>query len=111
MPKNYTMTSLPRPNSDEIKISKTNSSIKAAISYSGYSNIKIENNKRLELIEVLNKHNIVYENDFDVLIYNSPYKLFNRRNEIIVSVNIKNSMIQISSSNNKVYIVGISSKK
>ena len=46
MPDHYTLTSLPKPNNSQIKISKIPSSIKAAIRYSGYSNAKIENKKK-----------------------------------------------------------------
>ena len=46
MPNHYTLTSLPKPNNNQIKISKIPSSTKAAIRYSGYSNAKIENKKK-----------------------------------------------------------------
>ena len=58
MPDHYTLTSLPKPNNSQIKISKIPSSIKAAIRYSGYSNAKIENKKKEELIAVLNERHI-----------------------------------------------------
>jgi len=106
MPNHYTLNSLPKPNNNQIKISKIPSSTKAAIRYSGYSNTKTENKKKEQLIAVLNDHHIAHENDFEVLAYNSPYKVFNRRNEVVVSVNLKNKTNHMSLKNEKLYIGG-----
>ena len=106
MPDHYSLNSLPKPNNSKIKISKIPSSTKAAIRYSGFSNVKIENKKKEELIAVLNAHNISHENDFEVLVYNSPYKFFNRRNEVVVSVNFNNKVNQMSLKNQKLYVGG-----
>ena len=106
MPNHYTLSSLPKPNNSQIKISQIPSSKKAAIRYSGYSNPKIENKKKEELIAVLNAHHITHENDFEVLVYNSPYKVFNRRNEVVVSVNFNNKTNYMSRKNEKLYLGG-----
>ena len=106
MPGHYSLNSLPKPNNSQIKISKIPSSTKSAIRYSGYSNVKIENKKKEELIAVLSAHNISHENDFEVLVYNSPYKLFNRRNEVVVSVNLNNKVNHMSLKNEKLYVGG-----
>ena len=61
---------------------------KAVIKYSGYSNktkeMKMINKLKSELTKV-----ITYKNDFE-LVYNSPYEVINRKNEIIVSVDYNN---------------------
>ena len=106
MPDHYTLSSLPKPDNSQIKISQIPSSTKAAIRYSGYSNAKIENKKKEELIAVLNAHHIAHENDFEVLVYNSPYKVFNRRNEVVVSVNHNNKTNHMSFKNEKLYVGG-----
>ena len=106
MPNHFTLTSLPKPNNSQIKISQIPPSTKAAIRYSGYSNAKIENKKKQELIAVLNAHHIAHENDFEVLVYNSPYKVFNRRNEVVVSVNHNNKTNHMSLKNEKLYVGG-----
>ena len=107
MPDHYTLSSLPKPNNSQIKISKIPSSIKAAIRYSGYSNAKIENKKKEELIAILECYIILtHENDFEVLVYNSPYKVFNRRNEVVVSVNFNNKTNHMSLKNEKLYFGG-----
>ncbi len=106
MPDHYTLGSLPKPNNSQIKISQIPSSIKAVIRYSGYSNAKIEKKKKEELIAVLNTHRIAHKNDFEILVYNSPYKVFNRRNEVVVSVSYNNKTNHMSRKNQKLYVGG-----
>ncbi len=86
MPKKYNFDKLPKPNNKEITIYEESSNIKACIKYSGYSNNKTEQNKINELKKVIEKYNITHNNDFEVLVYNSPWKIINRRNEITVSI-------------------------
>ena len=38
----------------------------------------------------LEENNIIFSDDFEVLVYQSPYKILNRKNEIIVSINYDN---------------------
>ena len=86
MPKKFKIDKLPKPNNKEISIYEESSNIKACIKYSGYSNSKTEQKKINELKKVIEKHNINHNNDFEVLVYNSPWKIINRRNEITVSI-------------------------
>ena len=101
MPEEYNMKNIPIPNNKKIKIYEEPSSIKATISYSGYSNKKVEEKKIRELKNELEKQKIKFENDFEILVYNSPYKIFNRKNEISVSVKINEKEM-----NNKIYLGG-----
>ena len=40
--------------------------------------------KKQELIDTLEKYDIEYNDEFELLVYDSPYKILNRRNEVIV---------------------------
>ena len=40
--------------------------------------------KIVELIDTLEKFNIAHSDEFELLVYDSPYKVVNRRNEVIV---------------------------
>ena len=86
MPKEYTLNSLPKSNNKQLSIYEESSAIKAAIKYSGYSNKEKEKTYIKKLKDELKKANIKYKNDFELLVYDSPYKFINRRNEIIVSI-------------------------
>ena len=88
MPDNYSKENVPIPNNNNVKFVETNYVKKAVISYSGYTSVQKEKKKIEELKTILEKNNIPHNNKFELLVYDPPYKLFNRRNEI--SVNILN---------------------
>ena len=84
MPERYQIESLPTPNSKEIDIIKMDSRIVAAMRFSGYSNSTKVKRKKQELVDTLEKYDIEYYDEFELLVYDSPYKVLNRRNEVIV---------------------------
>lgn len=106
MPNQYTVSSLPEPSSAEVSIYSVPSSIKAAIQYSGFTNPKKEDHYKQELIAVLAENNIAHQKDFQIYVYDAPYKLLNRRNEIVVSVNLKEDKIKNTEGMDKIYLGG-----
>ena len=90
MPKEYTLNNLPKPQNQNLLIYEEPANIKACITYSGYSNKKKESIYIDKLKKILRENNITHNNDFDLLVYNSPYQFYNRKNEIAVSINYKN---------------------
>lgn len=87
MPSNYNETNLPKPKNSEVIISTSAEEYVAAIKFGGYaseSEIK-EYSKKLD--EALKKASISYYGHFRFLGYNAPYQFFNRKNEVIISVN------------------------
>ena len=47
---------------------------------------ELRKKKILELKKTLQENNINHNEKFEVLVYNSPYKILNRRNEITVNI-------------------------
>ena len=86
MPEKYSLENLPKPNNPEINLITISACRKAAIRYGGYSNEYIEKKKINELKELLLRNNISHTDKFEVLVYNSPFKILNRRNEITVNI-------------------------
>ena len=86
MPEKYSKQNIPKPNNENIKFTETYSTQKAVIKYSGYSNTDKENEKIKELTKLLAKHNIKHNNEFELFVYDPPYKFFNRKNEISVKI-------------------------
>ena len=86
MPKNYTIDNLPKANNPKINFLTINPCTKAAIQYSGYSNENIEEKKIQELKNILERENIKHDNKFELLVYNSPFEILNRRNEITINI-------------------------
>ena len=106
MPKKYTLENLPKPNDKEIKIYTEPGNLKACISYSGYTNNVIENKKINELKKQLLKYNCNHKNDFEVLVYNSPFDFINRKNEIIVTIKMEKINSDTKSSMKNIYLGG-----
>lgn len=86
MPSNYTLDNLPKANNPKIDFLTIASCTKAAIQYSGYSNKKVEKKKIQELKDILETENIKHDNTFELLVYNSPFTILNRRNEITINI-------------------------
>ena len=86
LPNKYLKEKVPGPENKKIKIFRMEPKIKAAIKYSGYTNSIIEKRKTKELLEILKKNNLEHKNDVEVDVFNSPFQLINRRNEITVTI-------------------------
>lgn len=86
LPKKYDQNTAPLPTNTNIKIYTSKSGYFAAIRYGGYSNpskVKIHTQK---LLNRLKSEQIEVLGDVVVLSYDSPYKFYNRRNEVLVEV-------------------------
>ena len=86
MPERYLISNLPTPKNKEVVIETYKKSHKAVIKYGGYTNSKKEDKMISILKSKLKQNNIIFFGDFEILVYQSPYKILNRKNEIIVSI-------------------------
>ena len=86
MPKKYNKKSLPQPENNDVKILSRKKVIKATIKYSGYSNEQKELKMIDQLKNILSENNIKHNGKFELLVYDPPYKIMNRRNEISVNI-------------------------
>ncbi len=86
MPKKYNKKSLPQPENNDIKIILSKKVIKATIQYSGYTNEQKELKMVNQLKNILSEYNIKHNEKFELLVYDPPYKIMNRRNEISVNI-------------------------
>ena len=87
MPSEYDFNDLPRPSNSGIELKESLPEYVAALTFGGYAGddkIKEESEK---LLKYLKDNNINPVGNFRFLGYNSPYKFWNRRNEIIVRIN------------------------
>ena len=106
MPKKYSLENLPKPDNKEINIYTQPGTLKACISYSGYTNKAVENKKINELKNILLKYNYNHKNDFEILVYNSPFEFTNRKNEIIVTINMDTKNNEKISTLKNIYLGG-----
>jgi len=86
MPSNYTIENLPKPTDSSIIITTTNEDYVAAIRFGGYADDNAIKNQASKLEAALKSNGVNYFGNFRFLGYNAPYQFWNRKNEIIVSV-------------------------
>lgn len=86
MPAQYEMDDLPAPNNSAVRIEKAEPAYIAAITFGGYANDEKILEYSEELRKLLVQNNIQYIGNFRFLGYNSPYKFWNRRNEVVVNI-------------------------
>ena len=86
MPAKYNLNNIPQPNNSDIQFVSTDVVHKAVIKYSGYTN-EVKEKKQIEMLQtILNKYNIKHNSEFELFVYDPPYKIFNRRNEMSVNI-------------------------
>lgn len=89
VPKKYKKETLPQPNETQIKFREEPSKTVAAITFGGWANDEKIAKYKEQLISALNAEGIAYTNKFYFLGYNPPFEAFNRKNEIIVELELK----------------------
>jgi len=95
MPLKFDINDLPSPNSQKIFFETVTNQCIASIKFSGFANEKKCTAKHLELLNILKKHDIACSKDFMIAVYQPPYQIINRKNEIWVEVNaleVKNKL-------------------
>ena len=86
LPNKYVKDSLILPKGHQVQSYFSDPVHIASIQYSGYSNYKSELQHTNILLKSLNDLNIKTKGSPYVLVYNGPYKFFNRRNEIHIEI-------------------------
>jgi hypothetical protein len=80
----------PEPMGENVSIRTTEPRYVAAIRYGGYTNANKEATHKKRLLAVLAKNDIRPIGAVEFLGYDSPYKFYNRRNEVMVEIDYKN---------------------
>jgi hypothetical protein len=93
MPSAYDINNLPRPNDANVKLHQTPGEYVAAISFGGFANDASIKRYAAELEKALGNKGIKSIGHFRYLGYNPPYQLVGRKNEIIVTVEWKDSQL------------------
>jgi len=92
MPEDLSLKDLPIPDRKDVSVHIQPSKIVAVIQFSGWASDKVLKEQFSKLKSKLKKEGIEFENSYSYLGYNPPYKLLNRKNEVIIPlVNYKPS--------------------
>ncbi len=88
VPKSHNIDNLPRPNDSQIAFKTEPQKHLAALTFGGFASDEIIRNKIEELKKLLEEAKIKHSEEFSYMGYNPPYQLTNRRNEVVVEVDI-----------------------
>jgi len=88
VPKELKKEMLPKPNQSLIEFKEEPAKTVAAINFNGWANDKKIEKFKQKLKRALDAEGITYSNRFYFLGYNAPYEFFNRKNEVIVELQL-----------------------
>ncbi len=91
MPSHYNKNNTPRPLNREVVISNSLDEYVAVVQFGGFATDKEINQHTKKLATLLKENSLNWYGNFRFLGYNSPYQLFGRKNEVIVSINWKSN--------------------
>jgi hypothetical protein len=86
LPSAYTKENTPPANSESVTVMESESGHYLAIKYGGYTMEWRENKAALKLRGIAERYGFQIEGDPIVMVYNSPYQVFNRKNEVLYKV-------------------------
>ena len=86
LPEKFNKDNTPLPLGNDVEVYQSEAGYFAAFKFSGYTNLKKEQMVIKKGKAFLMKNNISFNDSPIVLVYNSPYAFFNRKNEILFPV-------------------------
>ena len=87
MPDSWLGKELPKPNNDNIFFDVVKNQYVAVLEFGGYAKQKICERKHREMSQVLQKLGFKIDNSYSVAVYQAPYQMLNRKNEIWIDLN------------------------
>ena len=89
MPEKYTASDLPKPKDSGVHIVKSSPQYVAVIRFGGYADDEKINEKRDELLALIQKKGIKVAGEYSFLGYNAPFQFWGRKNEVVIPIEWK----------------------
>ena len=86
LPRKLDIKSTPKPLSDKVQVYESKPGYFIAYSFGGYAWDWVSNRAIKALEEIIKNNGLKMEGDPILLVYNSPYKVINRKNEILFRI-------------------------
>jgi effector-binding domain-containing protein len=86
MPSKYKVSDLPQPSDPSVSIDTFTGGQFASIRFGGYTSEEKNEKYRTKLLQWLEENNYQHSGETFYAGYNSPFKIFNRRNEILIAL-------------------------
>lgn len=89
LPKSFDAENTPKASSDQVQVIQSEPGHYLAIQYGGYTMDWRERKASKRLQEIAKKHGLQISGSSIIMVYNSPYQVFNRKNEVLFKVDMK----------------------
>jgi hypothetical protein len=89
MPEKYQESDLPKPKDSGVHIVKSSPQYVAVIRFGGYADDAKINEKRDELLALIQKKGIKVAGEYSFLGYNAPFQFWGRKNEVVIPIEWK----------------------
>ena len=86
LPSNYTSENTPQANSKNVTVLESEQGHYIAIQYGGYTMDWREKKAAQKLRDIAQKYNLQLTGKPILMVYNSPFQVFNRKNEVLYKV-------------------------
>ena len=86
VPSKYNMEDLPKPDSAKVQFKTEKARTMAAIAFGGFADEEKIERYRKALFQKLKSQNIAHTGQWSFMGYDPPFKLFNRKNEVVVEL-------------------------
>jgi hypothetical protein len=86
MPSHFQMGDLPKPNNKQVAIHSSEPAYIASIRFGGWANDKKIAEHKQKLVKWLDDNKLKHNGKFEYLGYDAPFRMTNRRNEVVVSL-------------------------
>jgi len=88
LPSNYTSENTPSAKDKNVQVLESESGHYIAIQYGGYTMDWREKKAAQKLRDIAQKHSLKLTGEPILMVYNSPYQVFNRKNEVLYKVDM-----------------------
>jgi hypothetical protein len=86
MPSGYVVDDLPAPSDPDIRIEPAASVYLAVLAFGGCAGYKMIREQSEKLRKLLKENHIRHQGNFRFMVYNTPYKFWERRNEVAAQI-------------------------
>lgn len=86
MPSHFQMDDLPKPKNKQVAIHTSEPAYVASVRFGGWANEKKIAEMKNKLVKWLDVNGLKHTGKFEYLGYDAPFRIANRRNEVVVSI-------------------------
>lgn len=91
LPASMALSSSPKPSDPNVQVVEDAGGYYCAITYNGYTNVEKEKKYSAQLMAFIQQKNWIIQSEPYILSYDSPFKFYNRTNEVLIQIENPNT--------------------